>query len=292
MIRSSFSPSQTLPDPAIIPDNASDFGKLISLSENNGARVHDAGRTRYAREPVGADLAGLKKFKVGLAHKSAVEIDGRQVSVRFKSFGFKNGETGTINDKPVAIYQKGSLWNPFAPLYYIDMEREEKGLEHCKGYPLSDLGEIEMPFNFRDAESYRAVCRPYLEVRNMFPEREDFSFWKKVGSSKIPKKIVQRNPAIMIEKIVEPISGLPLTGAEGYYHAVSIRGVDLDQVKGLVAPHNRKAHPRNFAMVPGRIDTDKIIKLHTRITWTMDADPNPVSAYRNRNYKLEPRVEL
>ena len=285
------SPRNVLSNSTVASQGAQDFGKLVSSSGDNGSRVHDSGRAHFAREPIGEDLAGLKKFKVGLVQKSALKVNGRPTAVRFKGFGFEKGTKGTLNDKPLALYQKGSFRNPFAPVYRIDLEREQKGLEHFKGYPLSVAAEIQHPFRPNDPESYRVLNEPYLFEQNTLVDSNFHTLWRKVRTSRTPKEILQRNPEALKERVTWNLSRGRVQRAEAYYHAYAVRGVDLDHVKGLVQQESGKKYPPKCVVVPGRVDTDSIKKLSSLCVWVQDGDPGPVSVYKKWQYWLAPKAE-
>jgi hypothetical protein len=226
---------------------------------------------------------------VGWSHKSAIRVNGYETTVRFKGFGFENGNTGTLNDTPLALYQKGSLWNPFAPVYRIDLELEQKGLENFQGYPLREFEEVQMHFDIKDANNYIALQQPFLY------ENISYTPWRKVNPSRRNLQPLSRNEVVNTiaeagkAKAKKSIRG-GLSGGEAYYHASSLRGIDLDLFKGFVDPEQGQKYPSKFVIIPGRIDTNNITKISGRFVWTQNVNSNPASVYEKWEYALAPRA--
>lgn len=269
---------------------ASDFGKVVSpAGKDHNVRVSDIGEIYFSRQhPTGQDPAGLQQFRVlGWFKRSAISVDGQPKQVRFKGFGFADGKQGSINDKPVAIYQECTLLrpNPFARIYRIDLEREEKGLENFNGFPLITINEAKRPFHPFDRSSYTALSQPYLYENESMHDSNFHTIWRKVRPSN-PKETLPRNPDVLQERIERALF-LGSDSRMAFYHASSVKGVDLNMVQGLRDPHGNK-FPRDAVLFPGRVDTANITKLSTYCSWVQNGDPNPVSVYKKYNFKLAP----
>jgi hypothetical protein len=277
-------PQRNQPYTPPIPQDASDFGKVVSSDRNNNARVSDIGETHFSRRPIGRDPAGLQKFRVGLLTKSAISVDGQKKLVRFKGFGFENGARATINDKPLAIYQKGAFPNPFAGVYRIDLELQEKGLENFKGFPLTTFKEIKTPFNTVNHASYSVLYQNEAAHDNNF-----HTYWQKVRPSN-PLRTLPRDPNVLMTTILHTHHRDRVQSRMAFYHAAEVKGVDLGKVQGSRDARGYR-YRRDSVIVPGRVDTDKITKLSSYCSWVQEGDPNPVGVYKTWTFGLAPRVE-
>ena len=269
---------------------AASFGKVVSSDRNNHTRVSDAGEAYFSRRPVGRDAAGLQKFRAGLVDKSAISVNGKPQLVRFRGFGFEDGKKGTINDRPLAIYQKGAFPNPFAPVYRIDLELQQKGQENFNGFPLTSFQEIRRSFVARDPASYSVLNQPYLYADQAARDASFYTRWQKVRPT-TTEQILPRNPELLRKTIREThMRSGRVQRAEAFYHAESVKGLDTGQIKGLRDSRGHR-YPRNVVIVPGSVDTDKITKLSSECRWAMYTDIKPTSVFKQRNYELAPKAE-